>query len=304
MKFMEAGTRKLHDRRAERLPEWLKKRVQISDELIRVKNLIKHEHLNTVCQAAGCPNIVECFQKPTATFMILGNVCTRHCRFCGVMSGKPDSPDADEPTRIGRVVRKLNLKHIVITSVTRDDLQDGGASHFAETINAIHASLPNATIEALIPDFNGDVSALRKVVKTPLHVLNHNIETVPRLYQSVRPEANYLQSLEVLRTAKTIRPGLITKSGLMVGLGETVDELKTVFEDLAQSGVDALTIGQYMAPDENSIPVNQYIHPDQFKQYENIAHTSGIRWVKADPLVRSSYNAEELLNEIKGDVCE
>ena len=303
MKFMEAVKSKTNDRRLVRLPEWLKKQCGISKEAIRVKNLLKQEHLNTVCQEAGCPNIVECFKKPTATFMILGDVCTRQCRFCGVNHGKPCLPDAQEPERIGRAVSKLELQHVVITSVTRDDLEDGGAFHFADTIHAIHQFSAYSTIEALIPDFNGNRSAIHTVVNTSLNVLNHNVETVPRLYSTIRPQANYCQSLHVLEEAKLARSDIWTKSGLMVGLGETFDELKVVFQDLVDIGCDALTIGQYLSPGKGRFPVQSYVHPDQFKRYEAAALAAGIPWVKAGPFVRSSYNAKELMDEIRGDVC-
>lgn len=283
-----------------RLPPWARRRWRETEAVRAVKAMLKELRLNTVCQSAGCPNVCECFSKPTATFLILGNVCTRGCRFCGVKKGLPEQPDADEPRRIGRAVKKLGLSHVVITSVTRDDLPDGGASHFAATVGEIRSAQPSATVEVLIPDFQGDESSLATVIGSGVHILNHNVETVTRLYPVVRPEAVFSRSLRVLRIAKDSAPGLIVKSGLMVGLGEAEEEVLEVFRELRTARCDALTVGQYMAPSKKSIPVKQYIHPETFDMYGAYARSMGFRYVFSGPFVRSSFNAEKLINECTG----
>jgi len=282
-----------------RLPHWMRRRVRETERVVALKKILREKDLHTVCQSAGCPNISECFQKPTATFMILGNVCTRNCRFCGVSKGEPQPVDPDEPRRIGEAVKALGLRHVVITSVTRDDLEDGGAEQFAKTVEQIRWFLPESSVEALIPDFGGNEESLRVVLESNLDILNHNVETVPRLYRDVRPEADFERSVELLRRAKVFSPGIITKSGLMVGLGETRQEVIDVFRRLVGVGCDALTIGQYLAPNLTSYSVREYIHPEIFLEYEKTAKSLGFCWVYAGPYVRSSFNAEELMKYVK-----
>lgn len=287
-----------------RLPDWLRRKVHHNADVLRVRKLLNEHHLHTVCQSAGCPNITECFGRSTATFMILGNICTRRCRFCGVQKGRGDALDLDEPDRVAEAVHELNLHHVVITSVTRDDLPDGGASQFARTVVAIHRVHPGATVEVLIPDFQGKQAALETVLASGVDILNHNVETVPRLYPLIRPEADFNRSIRLLEQAKTIRPAILTKTGLMAGLGETRDEMRAVFESLAEIYCDALTIGQYLQPSPAAQPVVSYIPPEVFKEYESEARVSGIPWVMSGPYVRSSYHAEELIAMRKGAVCE
>lgn len=278
-------------------PEWLKvtsKSGAANDALL---SMLRTLGLHTVCEEASCPNRGECFSRKTATFMILGSHCTRHCRFCAVSKECPDIVDPDEPSRVADAVRQLDLAHVVITSVTRDDLLDGGAWHFARTIQAVHASTPDCppTVEVLIPDFQGNRDALAVVVEAGPDVLNHNIETVPRLYPTVRPEADYRRSLDLLGSVKKIKPQILTKSGIMVGLGETPEEVIQVLHDLRSVGCDLLTIGQYLAPSKNHLPIVAYIHPDQFEEYKRQAEEMGFRHVASGPLVRSSYHADEAL---------
>jgi len=259
----------------------------------QVKDLLADLKLHTVCQSASCPNIGECFGSGTATFLILGGICTRNCRFCGVPKGSPSLLNPDEPENVAKAVEALGLRHTVITSVTRDDLPDGGASHFAMTLRLIRQRTPAVTAEVLIPDFQGDHDAIQLVLDAAPDVFNHNLETVPRLYPSVRPEADYWRSLEVLAVAALGGVGII-KSGLMVGLGESEDEIKEVFRDLVSAGANALTIGQYLRPSKDHLPVVEYIHPDQFKLYELLAYEAGFVKVESGPLVRSSYHAERV----------
>jgi lipoic acid synthetase len=252
--------------------------------------------LHTVCEEANCPNRMECFARRTATFMILGDRCTRNCTFCNVTKGAPVPVDADEPRHAAEGVRELGLKHVVITSVTRDDLPDGGAEHFAETIRRIRETTPDVTIEVLIPDFKGSLPAQQTVLEAGPDVLNHNIETVPRLYQEVRPMAVYARSLELLRRAKELgKPGMHTKSGMMLGLGEGKDEVLQSLRDLRSAGCDFLTLGQYLAPSKLHHPVVEYIHPDVFAEYKTLGEAMGFKFVASAPLVRSSYMAEKAL---------
>jgi lipoic acid synthetase len=255
--------------------------------------MINDLSLHTVCQEARCPNVFECWSEGTATFMILGDVCTRHCGFCAVSKGKPKALDPDEPRHVGEAVRRLGVKHAVVTSVNRDELPDGGAHHFAQTIHWIRRLNPGTRVEVLIPDFCGNEEALNIVVAARPDVLNHNTETVQRLYKRVRPDAKYEQSLELLRRAharKSEQP-LLTKSGLMVGLGETVAELLETFRDIAGTGCDILTVGQYLAPTPKHIPIEKYYSPDEFGYLKSEALAMGFRYVEAGPLVRSSYHA-------------
>lgn len=280
-----------------RLPHWLKKKQKLTREVLELKKMLREKNLNTVCESAGCPNLVECFRKPTATFMILGNHCTRNCAYCGVAKGKPDKLDPDEPLHVAEVSKELGLKHVVITSVTRDDLPDGGAEHYVQTVQAIRNLLPEASVEVLIPDFMGSEDSLKLVLESGIKILNHNIETVPQLYSSIRPQADFQRSLMVLRKSKQIKPEVITKSGLMVGLGETDSQLYEVFHQLAAADCEALTIGQYLRPSIRSYPVQEYVPPDKFNIYKEQAQKAGIKWVFSAPLVRSSYNAEALIKE-------
>jgi lipoic acid synthetase len=287
-----------------RLPPWMKRQKRDGKQVLAMKKILREKNLHSVCQSAGCPNICECFDKPTATFMVLGDHCTRHCRFCGVSKGKPLSVDPDEPGHIAEVVKALELKHVVITSVTRDDLKDGGATQFARTVEQIHRLSPESTVETLIPDFGGVESSLKIVMDSRLDILNHNVETVPRLYSQIRPEADFEVSLGVLKLAKRMDPNIITKSGMMVGLGEKFEEIQAVCACLADAGCDALTIGQYLSPTKSSIPVVAYIEPETFSKYQEAALQAGIPWVHAGPFVRSSYNAERLMRRIRETHCE
>ena len=277
----------------ERKPEWMRVRLSSTAHLNKVNNLLKQYNLNTVCEAANCPNRLECFSSKTATFMILGKECTRHCRFCNVTANPPETIDANEPNNVAEAIRDLGLKHAVITSVTRDDLEDEGAYHFNKTVKAIRKLNPNTSIEVLTPDFNGREDLIEIVVKAKPDVYNHNIETVRSLYEEVRPEANYLQSLNVIKTIKKLDNKMVTKSGIMLGLGESEDEVIETLKDLRNSGCDIITIGQYMQPSEKHIKMVRYIHPDEFKNYETIAYKLGFKAVASSPLVRSSYKALE-----------
>ena len=250
--------------------------------------------LHTVCQSASCPNIGECFSRRTATFMILGDACTRSCGFCGVSHDAPHPVDPDEPRRVAEASVRLGLRYVVVTSVTRDDLPDGGAGHFAETVRQLKAAIPGAKVEVLIPDFGGDEDALRAVLDSAPFVLNHNVETVPRLYSTVRPQAVYERSLVVLETARRFRTSIHTKSGLMVGLGEEQGEVLEVLSDLRRAGCDIATIGQYLQPSKRNLPVVEYVPPSQFDEYARVGREMGFSYVASGPFVRSSYHAEEV----------
>jgi lipoic acid synthetase len=262
-----------------------------------IKQDLRSLGLNTVCESARCPNIHECFHRGTATFLILGNVCTRHCGFCAVPCGVPAAPDTQEPKALARMAQRLRLRHVVVTSVTRDDLSDGGARHFALTVAAIRDTLPEATIEVLTPDFQGDPKAIRQVLEAGPRVFNHNLETVKRLYPLVRPQADYRRSLNVLRTARSFSPNVVTKSGLMLGLGEERREVERLLADLREAGVDVVTIGQYLAPSRAHLPVVSYVPPEEFDAWRTYALALGFREVSSAPLVRSSYLAETVLPE-------
>ena len=281
----------------DRKPDWLRVRIPAGSGYKEVRGILDKYHLNTVCDEAICPNRGKCFHAGTATFMILGRNCTRNCRFCNVTGGAPEPVDAGEPLNVARAVRELELKYVVITSVTRDDLDDGGASHFADTVKEIRNLNPGTKVELLIPDFLGDIESLGKVVESNPEVIGHNIETVPSLYSRVRPEADYIQSLEVLSNAKSMGYEGMTKSGIMVGLGETESEVLSVFEDLRKHGCDFLTVGQYLRPSKFHIPLVEYIHPDQFERYREKALDMGFRYVASSPLVRSSYMAHEAFED-------
>lgn len=272
-------------------PDWLKVRVS-SEELEKMQNFLHDMSLNTVCQSADCPNIGECFANKTATFMIMGNVCTRGCRFCAVEKGHPLPLDEDEPRRVAEATRKLGLRHVVVTCVTRDDIPDGGAQHFANTIYELH-KIPGLTVEVLVSDFLGNEESIRTVVRAKPDVINHNIETVPRLYPKVRPRADYQRSLNLLKKAKEMDDNIATKSGIMVGLGELEDEVIEVMQDLRDINCDMMTIGQYLKPTEKHLEVEEYVTPEQFEKYKEIGYQMGFKYIASGPLVRSSYHAGE-----------
>lgn len=281
-------------------PKWLKRRLPSGPDFEEVKNLLKQGHLHTVCQEARCPNIWECFSRHTATFLILGDRCTRNCRFCAVDSGPVEPPDPREPERVAGAVEKLALQYVVITSVTRDDLTDGGASHFADTIVAVRTAVSDVRVEVLIPDFKGSRPALEKVLAAAPDVLNHNIETVPRLYPEVRPEADYLRSLSLLAHVRDQQPALPTKSGLMLGLGETDGEIRQSLLDLLDNGCRMLTLGQYLQPTREHLPVQRFVPPEVFEDWRKIALEMGFAEVASGPFVRSSYHAKALYASLAG----
>jgi len=280
------------ERRFEPKPEWLKVRFPGGPNYLRLKSLLRERRLHTVCEEAHCPNIGECWEAGTATFMILGDTCTRACAFCAVKSGRPMAVDTREPMRVAQAVRRMGVRHAVVTSVNRDDEADGGAAIFAATIRWIRRLSPGTSVEVLIPDFEGNWDALATVMAARPEILNHNTETVPRLYPRVRPRARYERSLELLRRARELAPGGITKTGVMVGLGETRHELLLVMADLADAGCDVLTIGQYLRPSLKHAPIERYYRPEEFAELAEEGRQLGLRHVEAGPLVRSSYHAE------------
>jgi len=280
-------------------PEWLTLPVPDEEELMRMKRLLDAGHLHTVCESAECPNMGECFGNRTCTFMILGDICTRNCRFCAVSHGRPAAVDENEPQAVALTARQLGLKHVVVTSVTRDDLPDGGAGHFAATIRALRREVPEATVEVLIPDFRGEAEALYKVIEAGPDVINHNVETVPRLYPSVRPQAVYFRSLDLLRRVGAAGGSILTKSGLMLGLGETSEEVVQVMADLREAGCQVVTMGQYLCPSPRHLPVVEYITPDTFKSLEETGYEMGFAAVHAGPLVRSSYLAGQTMARLQ-----
>lgn len=274
-----------------RRPDWLKVKLPMGENFSDVLNLMRNQKLNTVCEEAKCPNLAECWNNRTATFMILGDTCTRSCGFCNVKLGLPNELDLDEPRRVAEAVENLNLRHVVITSVNRDELTDGGAGIFSETVRLIREKMPNCTIEILIPDFKGSVSSFEIIMQNPPDILNHNLETVNRLYHAVRPQAKYERSLELINWFKN--KGLRTKSGIMVGIGETKEEVIDLMDDLVKAGCDILTIGQYLQPTKMHLPVHRYVHPDEFNLYKNEGLKMGFLAVESAPLVRSSYHADK-----------
>ena len=274
-------------------PEWIRSKLSNSKEFFLTKTIVNKNNLVTVCQEANCPNITECWSKRHATFMIMGDTCTRACAFCDVKTGKPGKLDELEPVKISQAVKKLNLKHVVITSVDRDDLKDGGSNHFFEVINQTRKTNPNTTIEVLTPDFLRKGDAYKKVLEANPDVFNHNIETVPSLYLKVRPGSRYFSSLELLKNAKKINKKVFTKSGIMVGLGENKDEILQVMDDLKAADVDFLTIGQYLQPSVKHFPLDRYYTPQEFKELGAIAKAKGFLLVSSSPLTRSSYHADE-----------
>lgn len=275
-----------------KFPEWLKKKLPAGGGVHETRELLASLELNTVCQSAHCPNLGECFARHTATFLLLGDTCTRNCRFCAVEGGRPEPPDPGEPFRVAEAVRRMGLKYAVLTSVTRDDLPDGGAGQFAATVGAIRETSPGTAVEVLTPDFQGDQRAINTVAASGPAVYNHNVETVPRLYREVRPGADFRRSLGVLKTAG--EAGMPTKSGLMVGLGERPAEVEEVLEDLRGAGVQMLTIGQYLSPSPRHLPAKEFVRPEVFQEYGRLARSLGFSEVASGPFVRSSYWAEEL----------
>ena len=274
-----------------RRPEWIRAKLPYGENYTKLLHIMRGKDLHTVCEEARCPNLGECWGRGTATFMILGDVCTRSCGFCAVKTGRPTVLDTDEPRRVADAVASMKLRHVVITSVNRDELNDGGASIFAETIRQIRIRDPKCRIEVLIPDFKGDKLAMDIVVDAGPDILNHNIETVPRLYSVVRPQARYERSLEVLKYFKEY--GLVTKTGVMVGIGEKPEEIIEVMKDMRKSDVDILTVGQYLQPTKEHLPIDRYVTPDEFEMYRKNGLKMGFKYVESGPLVRSSYHADE-----------
>ncbi len=276
-------------------PNWIKKAIPRRKYAKPLKSKLHSLRLHTICEEAKCPNIGDCFSRGTATFLIMGNICTRCCGFCAVKSGLPHSLDLDEPLRVALEVTNLNLKHVVLTSPSRDDLVDGGASYYKEVVKAIKKRNPHTTVEVLIPDFKGDLNALIEIIDSGIDVLNHNIETVPRLYPIVRPEADYELSLNLLREASLYTPSLPLKSGLIVGLGEEKEEILSVMRDLREVNCKILTVGQYLRPSKELLRVKRYVHPEEFIEYRALGVKMGFDYIASAPLVRSSYMAEEAL---------
>ena len=280
-------------------PEWIRSKIVDSQVFFQTKQVVNKNNLVTVCQEANCPNITECWSKKHATFMIMGDTCTRACAFCDVKTGKPTDLDVFEPIKISNAVKDLNLKHVVITSVDRDDLEDGGSNHFYKVVKATREKNPETSIEVLTPDFLRKGEAYKKVLEADLDVFNHNIETVPSLYTKVRPGARYFASLELLKNAKAFNKKVFTKSGIMVGLGETKNEVIQVMDDLRSAEVDFITIGQYLQPSAKHHPLERYYHPDEFREFESIAKNKGFLLVSSSPLTRSSYHADEDFKKLK-----
>jgi len=286
---------------AERLPkpEWIRVRASSSPRFNEIKKILRENSLHTVCEEASCPNIGECFSKGTATFMIMGDICTRRCPFCDVGHGRPLPLDADEPVNLAKTIAALKLRYVVITSVDRDDLRDGGAAHFVDCIRAVRAHSPATQIEILVPDFRGRLDRALSILRcAPPDVMNHNLETVPRLYKQARPGSDYAHSLALLRDFKALFPDIPTKSGLMVGLGETDDEILAVMRDMRAHHIDMLTVGQYLQPTQSHLPVLRYVHPDTFAMFEREANAMGFRHAAIGALVRSSYHADKQAEEV------
>jgi len=289
---------------SQRLPEWLTIRLPRPDTIKEVESMMRAKSLHTVCESARCPNMPECWSKKTATFMILGDTCTRACGFCAIKVGKGLTVDAEEPTNVAEVASTLGLKHVVVTSVARDDLPDEGSGQFAETIRSIHAQNPHTIVEVLTPDFKGKRWCIQNVTDAEPEIYNHNIETIERLHTIVRPQAKYSRTMSVLRIVKELSPKIYTKSGLMLGLGETKDEVVQTLRDLRAIGVDAVTIGQYLRPTMRHLPVAEYVHPDVFKEYEAIGEEIGFVFVASGPFIRSSYNAIDFSKKVMSERLE
>jgi len=287
------------EKKSRRHPDWLKISIPGGQEFKKIKQQLRSSHLHTICEEAKCPNLSECFQKGTATFLILGDTCTRNCRYCNVKNGIPDTLNPDEVRDVSESVQKLDLSHVVITSVTRDDIKDGGASIFADAINAIKIKKSTCSIEVLIPDFQGNQQSLQTVLSAKPDVLNHNIEVVKELFPSVRPEGDYKLSIDVLKQSKRYNSELITKSGFMAGLGESKDQIYKLLQDLKQVDVDILTIGQYLQPTKKHVPIKKYYTPQEFNDLSIIAKNMGFSHIESGPLVRSSYNAEYALKQVR-----
>jgi len=281
-------------------PSWLRRKLPSGPEYERIRSMIGKGQLHTVCQEANCPNQFECFSARTATFLILGSTCTRNCRFCNIEEGRPGTLDDDEPRRVANAAAKMNLKYVVVTSVTRDDLKDGGAGHFADTIRALREKIAGVKVEVLIPDFQGQRSALKTVMAARPNVLNHNMETVRRLYAEVRPQADYDRSLALLARVNDIDPSIPPKSGIMLGLGETEKEVRQVIDDIYRSGCRMLTIGQYLQPTPQHLPVIDFIPPENFERWRKFALATGFKKVASGPFVRSSYHAGEMFTKASG----
>ena len=278
----------------QRKPDWIRVRMSSSPRVAEIKQTLRSHKLSTVCEEANCPNLSECFGGGTATFMIMGDICTRRCPFCDVGHGKPNPLDANEPVNLAKAIADMKLKYVVITSVDRDDLRDGGAQHYADCIREARVLSPNLEVEILVPDFRGRMEpALEILTETPPDVFNHNLETIPRLYREARPGANYKWSLKLLQEYGTLNPKVPTKSGLMVGLGETKDELLEVFYEMREHDIDMLTVGQYLQPSKDHLPVDRFVHPDEFEEYAEYAYSIGFKHVASGPLVRSSYHADK-----------
>ena len=274
-------------------PEWIRAQLPTGKKFFEIKNILRDQKMHTVCEEASCPNIGECFSRGTATFMIMGDICTRRCPFCDVGHGRPNALDPEEPQHLASSVAAMNLRYVVITSVDRDDLRDGGAQHFADCITAIRERSPNTKIEILVPDFRGRMDiALEILAKTPPDVMNHNLETHPRLYKQARPGANYQHSLELLRRYKEMMPHIPTKSGIMVGLGETDDEVREIMRDMRTNNIEMITVGQYLQPSNSHLPVLRYVTPEMFKQFEREAYAMGFTNAAIGAMVRSSYHAD------------
>jgi lipoic acid synthetase len=286
------------DVRPRRRPEWIRVRAPSGETYEKVRTLMRSKHLHTVCEEARCPNMGECWGGGTATFLMLGDTCTRSCRFCDIKTGRPSPIDWQEPNRVAESVRAMNLRHVVITSVNRDERPDGGAPIFAMVIRRIRQVQPGCSIEVLIPDFKGSRDALKIVMDAQPEVLNHNVETVPRLFRQVQPQDHYEWAEATLRNAKAIDSLVLTKSGIMVGLGETFDEVVAVMRDLVSWGVDILTIGQYLQPSQKHMAIDRYYTPDEFTEFKRIGLELGFKWVESGPLVRSSYHAEQQVRQL------
>ena len=277
-----------------RKPEWIRIRLSANPDVDRIKQILRRRNLASVCEEASCPNLSECFSHGTATFMVMGEICTRRCPFCDVAHGKPNPLDPDEPRQLAEAVAEMKLRYVVVTSVDRDDLKDSGAGHFAACIDAVRSLNPSTTLEVLVPDFRGRMDvALSILANTPPDVFNHNLETVPRLYKKARPGADYAWSLDLLARYKELQPSVLTKSGLMLGLGETYEEVVEVMRDCREHRVDMLTLGQYLQPSRDHLPVDRYVHPDEFNALADEAKALGFKQVASGPLVRSSYQADQ-----------
>jgi len=284
-----------------RKPPWIRAKSPSHPAVSRLKDVLRNNHLHTVCEEASCPNIGECFAGGTATFMIMGDICTRRCPFCDVAHGRPDPLDANEPESLGRTIKAMGLRYVVVTSVDRDDLRDGGAAHFVACIDAIRAHSPGIRVEVLVPDFRGRMDrALDILTTSPPDVFNHNLETVPGLYRKVRPGSDYGWSLNLLKRFKALHPGVTTKSGLMLGVGETIDEVEQVMRDLREHDCDMLTLGQYLQPSVHHLPLDRYVHPDEFERLGELGYELGFSHVASGPMVRSSYHADQQAHDALG----